>query len=367
VNRSEGFIGYGKDMKKEEFVSECSDIDDIIAFTKEGNMKLVRNAEKVFVGKDILYVAVWKKNDERMTYNAVYVDGKTGVSFAKRFNATGLTRDKDYPVTQGNPRSKILYLSANPNGEVEVVNVVLQPTAKARIKVFEFNFEELEIKNRGSKGNIVTKYGVKKIDLKSKGKSTLGGVDIWLDEDVGRLNTERRGKYLGSFQHDERILVVLKSGEYMLTNYEPTNRYPMNDVIAIEKFYPNTIISAVHYSDSKKANLVKRFQVETTTIDQKYSFIADEPGAKLVFATLFSNPTIEYTLDLGKGKVSAPEKVNLTEFIEVKGWKALGNKLAGGQIKSIQLAETPVNGKQINEDIDFEITNLNEPEQGSLF
>jgi topoisomerase-4 subunit A len=312
-------------------------------------------------------VAVWKKNDERTTYNVIYVDGGSGKSYAKRFNVTSITRDKDYPVTQGNPKSKVLYLSANPNGEVEVVSVLLTPGSKARIKTFDFDFEELAIKNRSSQGNTITKYGVKKIELKSKGKSTLGGMDIWLDEDVGRLNTERRGKYLGSFQHDERILVVLKSGEYMLTNYELSNRYPMNEVIAVEKFYPNTIVSAVHYSDSKKANLVKRFQIETSPIDQKYSFIVDEPGAKLVFATLFSNPTIEYTLDLGKGKVSKPEKVNLAEFIELKGWKALGNKLTGGTIREIKLVETIGDAKEINTDIDFEITNLNDAEQGTLF
>ncbi len=371
VNRTEGFIGFGKDLKKEELVSECSDIDDIIAFMKDGTMKVVRNAEKVFVGKDIIHVAVWKKNDERTTYNCVYLDGKSGISYAKRFNVTSITRDKEYPVTQGNPKSKILYFSVNPNGEAESCNVVLSPTCSARNKVFEFDFYNLDIKGRGSVGNIVTKYPVKKIEQKGKGRTTLGGVEIWLDDTVGRLNTDKRGRYLGSFQNEDRILVVLKSGEYYLSNFDLTNRYAMNDLFAIDKLYPTTTVTAVHYSDAKKANFVKRFQIETSTIDSKYSFISDENNAKLVFATLYTNPTIEYILDTGKGKASAPYTENLAEFIEVKGWKAIGNKLCGGTIKEIKLVETAHDDEQeANFDVDFEITNLSdrkEPEQGELF
>ncbi|HNF48737.1 MAG TPA: DNA gyrase/topoisomerase IV subunit A [Chitinophagales bacterium] len=372
VNRSEGFIGYGKDMRKEEFVCECSDIDDIIVFTKESVMKVVRNADKVFVGKDILHIAVWKKNDERTTYNAVYLDGKSGISYAKRFNVTSITRDKEYFISQGNPKSKMLYFSVNPNGETETCSVILSPNCSARNKVFEFDFFNLDIKNRGSIGNIVSKYPVKKVELKSKGKSTLGGVEIWLDEDIGRLNTDKRGRYLGSFQNDDRILVVLKSGEYYLTNYELTNRYNMQDVWAIDKLYPSTTISAIHYSDSKKCNYVKRFQIETTTLDTKNSFIIDESGAKLVFATLFTKPIVEYSLDLGKGKTKE-ETVSLAEFIDIKGWKAIGNKLIGGTIKSVKLLEMPTSEneeQQVNFDVDFEITNLTdkkEPEQGELF
>lgn len=371
VNRAEGFIGFGKDLKKEEFISECSDIDDIIAFMKDGTMKVVRNSEKVFVGKDVIHVAVWKKNDERTTYNCVYLDGKSGISYAKRFNVTSITRDKEYPITQGNPKSKILYFSVNPNGEAESCSVVLSPSCSARNKVFEFDFYNLDIKGRGSVGNIVTKYPVKKIEQKGKGRTTLGGVEIWLDDTVGRLNTEKRGRYLGSFQNDDRILVVLKSGEYYLTNFDLTNRYSMNDLFAIDKLYPTTTITAVHYSDSKKANYVKRFLIETTTIDTKYNFISDESNARLVFATLYTNPTVEYTLDAGKGKVSAPYTENLADFIEVKGWKAIGNKLCGGSIKEIKLVETAHDDEQdANFDVAFEITNLSdkkEPEQGELF
>jgi topoisomerase-4 subunit A len=302
VNRVEGFIGFGKDLKKEELVSECSDIDDIIAFMKDGTMKVVRNAEKIFVGKDIIHVAVWKKSDERTTYNCVYLDGKSGTSYAKRFNVTSITRDKEYPITQGNPKSKVLYFSVNPNGEAEACNVVLSPTCSARNKVFEFDFFNLDIKGRSSNGNIVTKYPVKKVEQKTKGRTTLGGVEIWLDDTVGRLNIDKRGRYLGTFQNEDKILVVLKNGEYYLTNFELSNRYVMNDVVAIDKLYPTTTISAVHYSDAKKCNYVKRFNIETNTIDTKYNFISDENNAKLVFATLFSNPTIEYKMDVRKRK-----------------------------------------------------------------
>ena len=374
VNRVEGFIGFGKDLKKEELVSECSDIDDIIAFMKDGTMKVVRNAEKIFVGKDIIHVAVWKKSDERTTYNCVYLDGKSGTSYAKRFNVTSITRDKEYPITQGNPKSKVLYFSVNPNGEAEACNVVLSPTCSARNKVFEFDFFNLDIKGRSSNGNIVTKYPVKKVEQKTKGRTTLGGVEIWLDDTVGRLNIDKRGRYLGTFQNEDKILVVLKNGEYYLTNFELSNRYVMNDVVAIDKLYPTTTISAVHYSDAKKCNYVKRFNIETNTIDTKYNFISDENNAKLVFATLFSNPTIEYKMDVGKGKVGEAETVNLAEFIEVKGWKAIGNKLCGGTIKEVKMIETAHDDDEqaINFDIDFEITNLKdkdkpEPEQGELF
>jgi topoisomerase-4 subunit A len=373
VNRAEGFIGFGKDLKKEEFVSECSDIDDIIAFTKDGILKVVRNSEKVFVGKDIIHVAVWKKNDERTTYNAVYIDGKSGTSYAKRFNVTSITRDKEYHITQGNPKSKVLYFSVNPNGEAESCSVILSPNCSARNKVFEFDFFNLDIKGRSSNGNIVTKYPVKKVEQKGKGRTTLGGVEIWLDDTVGRLNIDKRGRYLGSFQNEDKILVVLKSGEYYLTNFDLTNRYVMNDIVSIDKLYPTTTVSAIHYSDSKKVNYVKRFQIETTTTDTKNNFITDENNARLVFATLFSNPTVEYRIDLGKGKLSEPETVNLTEFIEVKGWKAIGNKLCGGTIKEVKLVESEHDDEEeqkVNFDVDFEITNLKdkqEPEQGELF
>lgn len=398
VNRVEGFIGFGKDLRKEEFVQDCSDIDDVIVFLRDGTYKVVSVKEKVFVGKDIIHVAVWNKGDERMTYNVIYLDGKSGVSYAKRFNVTGVTRDKEYNVTKETPRSKILYFSANPNGEAETIQIQLTQGCTAKKKSFEFGFSDIAIKGRSSQGNTATKYPVRRIDLRSSGVSTLGGLDIWFDEEVGRLNKEKRGKHLGNFDGEDRILVLFKNGEYMLTNFELTNRYIMADIAVLEKFKPNRIISAVHYLPSKKVYYVKRFKIETTSIDQRFLFISDEKDASLLYVTTHSAPEIEYVLDLGKGKTMT-EKAVLNDLVDVKGWKATGNKIIGGKIIKVipvhaeeepeveeeetavveentdtdteetpsDAAEKPVSKPKLpSEDIDFEITNLN-GEQGTLF
>lgn len=336
VNRAEGFIGFGKDLKKEEFVQDCSDIDDIIVFLKDGTYKVVPIKEKVFVGKDIIHVAVWNKGDERMTYNVIYLDGKSGVSYAKRFNVTGVTRDKDYNLTKETPRSKVTYFSANPNGEAEIVSVQLTQGCSAKKKQFDFGFADIAIKGKSSQGNMVTKYPVRRIDLRSAGISTLGGLDIWLDDEIGRLNKDKRGRRLGNFMGDDKILVIYKSGEYQLTNFELTNRYEMKDILLLEKWQPKRPIAAIHYLPSKKCYYVKRFLIETTTIDQRFSFIADEPGAELVFVTLAFNPVVRYVLDLGK-KQTKEEDAALETVVDVKGWKAIGNKLIVGKIKSVLL------------------------------
>ncbi len=398
VNRAEGFVGYGKDMRKEEFVMDCSDIDDVVVFLKNGAYKVVSVKEKVFVGKDILYVSIWNKGDERMTYNAIYLDGKSGVTYAKRFNVTGVTRDKEYQITKETPRSKLLYFSANANGEAEIVSVQLSQGCSAKKKTFEFGFSDIAIKGKSSQGNQVTKYPVRKIELKSAGISTLGGIDIYMDEEVGRLNKEQRGRFLGNFIGDDKILVVLKTGEYMLTNIELTNRYELKDILILEKFNPKRPLSVIHYIPSKKCYFVKRFLIETTTIDQKFSFISDEQGAELTFVTLAKDPVVKYTLDLGK-KQTKDEDVSLSELIDVKGWKAMGNRLVAGKIKEVKLIgqsedpdapdesdntpDTDPDNDGGNEggggegapdapetpkfDIELEITNYNQGEQGSLF
>ena len=418
VNRAEGFIGFGKDLKKEEFVQDCSDIDDIIVFLKDGTYKVVPIKEKVFVGKDIIHVAVWNKGDERMTYNVIYLDGKSGVSYAKRFNVTGVTRDKDYNLTKETPRSKVTYFSANPNGEAEIVSVQLTQGCSAKKKQFDFGFADIAIKGKSSQGNMVTKYPVRRIDLRSAGISTLGGLDIWLDDEIGRLNKDKRGRRLGNFLGDDKILVIYKSGEYQLTNFELTNRYEMKDIALIEKWHPKRPIAAIHYLPSKKCYYVKRFLIETTTIDQRFSFIGDEPGSELVFATVAVNPVVKYVLDMGK-KQTKEEEATLEAVVDVKGWKAIGNKLIAGKIKSVlliaqdeivEVAEsedvetadehdgqsederddgtdeeggddngggdvtppttppsTGSNPKPKLPDIEFEITNLNIGEQGTLF
>jgi topoisomerase-4 subunit A len=402
VNRTEGFIGFGKDLKKEEFVQDCSDIDDVIVFLKEGTYKIVTVKDKVFVGKDIIHVAVWNKGDERMTFNAIYLDGKSGVTYAKRFNVTGATRDKDYNLTKETPRSKLLYFSANPNGEAEVVAVQLTQGCTAKKKLFDFGFADIAIKGRSSQGNTVTKYPVKKIDLRSAGVSTLGGLDIWVDEEIGRLNKDKRGRLLGNFDGEDRILVVFQSGEYMLTNFELTNRYEMKEIVLLEKFHPKRPLTAIHYIPSKKCYYVKRFQIETITIDQRFSFISDEPGAQLAFVTSAAQPKVKYVLDMGK-KQTKDEEALLEEMVDVKGWKAIGNKLIAGKIKEVILIASgehpedsdlggeedlpdtegdgpddgdggggeggtpPVATKPALPEIELEITNFQPGEQGTLF
>lgn len=348
VNLVEGFIGFGKDMKKEQFLSDCSDIDDIICFMRSGKYKIVPIKEKVFVGKDIIHCAVWKKNDERTTYNAIYRDGKSGKNYAKRFNVTSITRDKEYDVTKGSPFSGILYFSANSNGQAELVGVNLTQGSAAKKKSFEFNFAELEIKGRSSQGNVVTKYPIRSVVFKQEGNSTLGGRKIWLDETVGKLNADNRGKYLGSFQGEDRIIILYKSGEYMLLNPELTHRFNFAEIVYLEKFNPDKIITAIHYQASKQVSSVKRFKIETHTIDQKYKFIGEENGDILCFVTLHNNPQVELSYDEGKKKQT--QIIDLNEVIDVKGWKAMGNRLVNAKVLAVQI---------LNEEID-EIAILNE-------
>ena len=333
VNRDEGFIGYS--LEKDEYVSECSDMDDIIVFRKDGKCLVTRVSEKSFVGKDIIHVAVWKKNDERMIYNMAYVDGKTGVSKVKRFAVTAITRDKEYDLTSGNPRSKVLYFSANPNSESEIVNVMLSPASGARNKIFDFDFAELEIKGRASQGNILSKYAIKQIKFKEKGASTLGGRDIWYDENLGRLNVDERGKYLGSFEMDDTILVITDDGNYEITNFELTNRYDAEHVKVIEKFRPSAVVSAIHYDMVHKSTYIKRFLIETTTQGKKFSFISEGRNSKLLLVTTQIRPVVEVAS--GKKTNKKISKIDLNDFIEVRGWKAIGNKLNEDPIHDIKL------------------------------
>ena len=333
VNRDEGFIGYS--LKKDEYISECSDIDDIIVFRRDGKCLVTRVSEKSFVGKDIIHVAVWKKNDERMIYNLAYVDGKTGVSRVKRFAVTAITRDKEYDLTAGNPRSKVLHFSANPNSESEIVTVMLSPASKSRTKIFDFDFAELEIKGRASQGNILSKYPVKQIKFKEKGASTLGGRDIWYDENLGRLNVDERGKYLGSFEMDDTILVITDDGSYEITNFELTNRYDAEHVKVIEKFRPSAVVSAIHYDMVHKCAYIKRFLIETTTQGKKFSFISEGRNSKLLMVTTQIRPVVE--IASGKKTNKKITKIDLTEFIEVRGWKAIGNKLYEDPIWDIKI------------------------------
>ncbi len=335
VDREGGFIGSG--LKKDEYVSDCSDIDDIIIFRRDGKCMVVKVAEKVFVGKDIVHVSVFKKADERKIYNLVYLDAKSGISMAKRFPVTGVTRDKEYDLTMGNPKSKMTYFSANDNGEAEVITINLTAQSSAKIKQFDFDFASVLIKNRSAQGNILTKYPVRKITQKSGGVSTLGGVDIWYDDHLGRLNRDERGKLLGNFDAKDSILVVYKDGQYELTSFDLTNRYEPNDVAVLMKFDPDVVLSAVYYEANQKAWYVKRFKVETTSLDKKFSFIGDAKGSKNLAVTSDSHPRIEI---IHQVKDRGPlEKMVLEPegFIDIRGWKAMGNKLPFAKVKEVKL------------------------------
>ena len=341
VNRADGFIGYG--LKKDEFISECSDLDDVIAFRKDGKFKVSRIAEKVFMGKDILHAAVFNKNDERMVYNMVYLDGKTGKSMVKRFQVMGITRDKEYDLTKGHKGSKVLYFTANPNGEAETITVNLTSGSKARKKIFEFDFTSIEIKGRGSQGNILSKYPVRKIQLKNAGISTLGGLDIWYDQTIGRLNRDNRGKYLGTFKPEDLILVLTKDGSYTLTSFDLTNRYEPEKVILIDKFQPNDIISAVYYHGGNKTFYIKRFMIETLSTGKKFNFISEEKGSRLEVATNNKNQKIRVHYSVKRKDAKKTDEFLLDELIETKGWKATGNKLSNNKIRKVEL----LNGKEI--------------------
>ncbi len=336
VDKENGFVGYGlKKGDSVEYVQDCSDIDDVIAFRKDGKYQVVKISEKIFVGKDLLYVSVYRKNDERKVYNVVYLDAKTGTSYAKRFAVTGITRDKEYDITLGNPKSKILHFSANENGEAEIITYHLTANCTAKKKIVDWDFSSLAIKNRFSQGNVLTKYPCRKVVTKSAGKSTLGGVDIYYDKNLGKLNRDEHGQYLGNFGPDDSILVIFKDGNYELTNFELTNRYEQNDIFVLAKFQIEKPISVVYLEGSQKINFVKRFVIETTTREKKFLFISDEKGSKLQFASLDKHPRIEVSHKADKKSALEKTIIQLDEFIEIKGWKTLGNKLNYGIVESI--------------------------------
>ena len=330
VNRAEGFIGYG--LRKDEFVTECSDIDDVLVIRKDGICKVSRISDKVFMGKGILHAGVFKKNDERMVYNAIYVDGKSGRTLAKRFQVLAVTRDKEYDLTKGHKGSKIHYLTANPNAEAECVTVYLTSASKARKKVFDFDFSLLDIKGRGAGGNIVTKYPVRKVSLKSEGVSTMGGLNIWYDDVVGRLNRDQRGRFIGNFQGNDRVLVIYKDGSYELTDFELTNRYEAEKVVCLEQYNPEKVVTAVHYDSGSKAHYIKRFTVETSTTGKRFPFINETAGSKLLAATIEAEPVVEYDFRREKSRKTEQKQESSNQLIDVKGRKANGNRLSKHKI-----------------------------------
>lgn len=333
INREEGFIGTS--LKKDEFVCNCSDIDDIIIFFKDGKYKIVKVSDKMFVGKNVLYLNVFRRNDKRTIYNAVYRHGKTGPYYIKRFAVTGVTRDKDYDVTQGTDNSKIMYFSANPNGEAETIRVILKPKPRQKILVFEKDFSEIAIKGRQSMGNILTKAEIHKISLKQKGGSTLGGRKVWFDKDVLRLNYDERGEFLGEFQSDDQILVVYNNGDFCTTNFDVSNHYEAG-IIRIEKFNPHKNWTAVLYDADQKYVYLKRFAFEASV--KKQNFLGENAASKLYLLSDVAFPRIQVTFGGGDSFREALE-IDAEEFISTKGFKAKGKRISTFNVAEVKELE----------------------------
>lgn len=354
INRDEGFIGTA--LKKDEFVCNCSDIDDIIIFFKDGKFKVIRVADKIFVGKDILHLQVFKRNDVRTIYNVVYRDGKHGFYFIKRFNITSVVKDKEYDLTQGKPDSKVIYFTSNQNGEAEVIKITLSPSQKVKKQFLEKDFSEVRIKARSSKGNVLSKNTIQRIGLKSHGGSTLGGRKVWFDEDVKRLNYDNRGRYLGEFGNDDKILVVLSSGEYYLSSFDLNNHYEDN-LVRLEKYKIDKVWCAVvRYASEKKMAYIKRFLMEATT--RKQNFMGDDANNKLMLLTDVRNPQIQITF-AGADSVRLPVDIDTSEFIAVRSAKAKGKRLSAYPVADVVLTsydeEESLEDEEIAEPVQDEV------------
>ncbi len=373
VDRVEGFIGSG--LKKDEFIADCSDIDDIVVFRRDGKFQVVRIGEKVFVGKDIIHVAVWRKADDRTTYNFAYADAKSGRSYVKRFNVTAITRSTEYDLTAGTPNSKVHYFSANQNGEAEVITVYLTAGSTAKIKTFDFDFSELLIKGRTSQGNVLTKYPVRKVTLKEAGKSTLGAQQWWYDDITGKLNTDERGSLIGNFDTGEYLFALYKDGTFEVFEPDALKRFETADLLHIGKFDSETIINAVHLDGNKGWTMVKRFKIEKFAPNQRTSYLSDHKDSKLLFASIKAAPVIRYALRVKNRKIEG--EVNLAEFMDVKGWKANGNRLSDQKLTSIKelteeeiVANQPVpipDKLQAGDSVEFDVPKNGKGNQGKLF
>lgn len=334
MNREDGFIGAS--LRKDEFVCDCSDLDEIIVFREDGKFTVSRVAEKTFVGKGIIHAQVFKKNDDRTVYNMIYKDGESGIAYLKRFSVVGVTRDKEYDLTKGSKGSKCLYFTANQNGEAEVVNVQLKPHTKLKKLQFDLDFAEQVIKGRSSMGNIVTKYPIRKITLKSKGVSTLAGRKIWFDDILKRLNADGRGKYLGEFDGDDKIVTLNRDGVCELSNFDLSNHFE-DHLTIIEKYEPEKIFSVIYLDGKSKNYYLKRFMFENVSIGKKTSIISEEVGSKLILITGAKAPVIKFQQIKGKSQLEEEVELNLAEAIDVKGMKAMGNRLSQHEVKKIEL------------------------------
>ncbi len=368
VNKEEGFIG--TTLRKDEYVGDCSDIDDVIVFLRDGSMIVSKIEEKKFVGKDIIHVAVFNKNDKRTIYNMIYRDGKAGASYIKRFNVSGITRDKVYNLTQEKPGSQVLYFSSNPNGEAEVVTILLRQLSNVKKLKFDFDFAELLIKGRSSKGNIVTKYPIKKIELKEKGISTLRPRKIWFDDAVSRLNVDGRGELLGEFKPEDRILIITQSGKVKTIVPELSTHFS-DDVIVLEKWKPTKPISAIYFDPEKERYFAKRFLVES--VNKEEIFISEHPYARLEIVSTDYRPMVEVLFAKIKGIEKEPLLINFEEFIAVKGIKAQGNQVTTDKVKLMNLLqplpfeeiqdEEPIEKPEFNDTVDESTLTIEEDGQ----
>lgn len=337
VNREEGFAGTS--LKKDEFVAECSDIDDIIVMRMDGTFIVTKVSPKVFVGKNILHIAVFDKNDDRTIYNMIYRDGKRGSYYVKRFNVTSITRDKEYDLTKGTEDTKIIYFTANPNGEAEIIKVNLRPKQRLKKLTFDFSFSELAIKGRNAKGNIFTKHSIKNILQKEEGVSTLGAIDIWYDDTIRRINTDERGTYLGAFKGEDKILTIMSTAEFKLSGFDLSTHFD-DDLVHIEKHNPNRIITAIYYDGELKKHYVKRFDIpEQTPTNRKFFFSGEHKGSKLEMYTLDYLPVVQIDLKSKSGDDVETEVVPLADFIGVKGYKAKGKRLSNKDIKKLSFLD----------------------------
>lgn len=335
VNKTEGFAGFS--LKKDEFICECSDIDEMIVFRENGTFIVTKVAEKVYIGENVVHIDLFRKNDDRTTYNMVYQDGKYGAGYIKRFAVKGITRDKEYDLTKGTSGSKVLYFSSNSNGEAEVLKIILKPKPKLKKPIFEFDFSQLTIKGRQSQGNLLTKYPIKKIEKKEDGVSTLSARNVWYDDTVLRLNADSRGTLLGAFKGDDKILTVYKSGHYKLSNFDLGTHFD-DDLLFIEKFRSDRIISVVYYFSEKQAIYIKRFAIEQT--DKKTDFVGLEDGSSVVSISFDWLPRLEIVFNNeGVKNPRENEEINVAEFIESKGVKAKGKRLHTYEIKEVKWLE----------------------------
>jgi topoisomerase-4 subunit A len=355
VNREEGFLGTS--LKKDEFVCDCSDIDDIIVILRDGTYRITKVADKLFVGKDIIYVNIFLKNDKRTIYNLAYRDGRMGNVMVKRCAITGVTRDKDYTLTKGTDYSRVLYLSANQNGEAETIKIYLKPKARLKKLVFEFDFGELAIKGKGSIGNILTRHSVHKIALKEKGVSTLGGRKIWFDDTVNRLNADNRGTYLGEFSADDKILVITKNGWFRITNFDLSNHFEDN-ILLIEKLRDDVVYSAIYWDAEQEFYYVKRFTLEPS--DKLQCFINEHPDSKLISLTEVEYPRFEIMFG-GKHKERENEIIEVAEFIGVKSYKAKGKRLTNYNVGNIKEIEPVIKKESVK--AEQEIVDPEEPDK----